>query len=161
MEAAVVQLIDTTRAHLEKNLNSAEAWGRLGMASHAHGLLQTAIACYHQAAKRDSTDYRWPYLAATALRNSNRTDAIAYYAEAWKLKSNDYVLAVTYADTLTRNGQYEDALALYKAALPINEAQSFALIGLAPITLAKRSTNRSKRSRNLYASRTSPYEPGQ
>ena len=56
MEAAVVQLIDTTRAHLEKNLNSAEAWGRLGMASHAHGLLQTAIACYQQAAKRDSTD---------------------------------------------------------------------------------------------------------
>jgi len=133
MEIAVVQLIETTRAKLEKNLNSAEAWGRLGMVFHAHGLLQPAIACYQQAARRDSTDYRWPYLAATALRNSNRTDAIAYYAEAWKLKSNDYVLAVTYADTLTRNGQYEDALALYKAALPINEAQSFALIGLARI----------------------------
>ena len=133
MEIAVVQLIETTRAKLEKNLNSAEAWGRLGMVFHAHGLLQPAIACYQQAARRDSTDYRWPYLAATALRNSNRTDAIAYYAEAWKLKSNDYVLAVTYADTLTRNGQYEDAQALYKAALPINEAQSFALIGLARI----------------------------
>ena len=133
MEAAVAQLIDTTRARLEKNLNSAEAWGRLGMVSHAHGLLQPAIVCYQQAAKQDSTDYRWPYLAATALRNSNRTDAIAYYAEALKLKSNDHVLAVTYADTLIRNGQYEDAQVLYKAALPINEAQSFALIGLARI----------------------------
>ena len=133
MEAAVVQLIDTTRAHLEKNLNSAEAWGRLGMASHAHGLLQTAIACYQQAAKRDSTDYRWPYLAATALRNSNRTDAIAYYAEALKLKSNDHVLAITYADMLTRNGRYGEAQLLYEGVLPINEAQSFALIGLARI----------------------------
>ena len=133
MEAAVAQLIDMTRARLEKNLNSAEAWGRLGMVSHAHGLLQPAIVCYQQAAKQDSTDYRWPYLAATALRNSNRTDAIAYYAEALKLKSNDHVLAVTYADTLIRNGQYEDAQVLYKAALPINEAQSFALIGLARI----------------------------
>ena len=133
MEAAVAQLIDMTRARLEKNLNSAEAWGRLGMVSHAHGLLQPAIVCYQRAAKQDSTDYRWPYLAATALRNSNRTDAIAYYAEALKLKSNDHVLAVTYADTLIRNGQYEDAQVLYKAALPINEAQSFALIGLARI----------------------------
>ena len=133
MEAAVAQLIDTTRARLEKNLNSAEAWGRLGMVSHAHGLLQPAIVCYQQAAKQDSTDYRWPYLAATALRNSNRTDAIAYYAEALKLKSNDHVLAVTYADTLIRNGRYKDAQVLYKAALPINEAQSFALIGLARI----------------------------
>ncbi len=134
MEAAVAQLIDTTRARLEKNLNSAEAWGRLGMVYHAHGLLQPAIVCYQQAAKQDSTDYRWPYLAATALRNSNRTDAIAYYAEALKLKSNDHVLAVTYADTLIRNGQYEDAQVLYEAALPINETQSFALIGLARIT---------------------------
>ncbi len=133
MEAAVAQLIDKTRASLEKKLNSAEAWGRLGMVSHAHGLLQPAIVCYQQAANLDPGDYRWPYLAASALRNSNRTDAIAYYAEALKLKSNDYVLAVTYADTLTRNGQYEDARALYKAALPINEAQSFALIGLARI----------------------------
>ncbi len=133
MEAPVAQLIDKTRASLEKNLNSAEAWGRLGMVSHAHGLLQPAIVCYQQAAKQDSSDYRWPYLTATALRNSKRADAIFYYAKAMKLKSNDFVLSVTYADTLTQNGQYEEAQALYNAVLPINEAQSFALIGLARI----------------------------
>ena len=133
MEAAVARLIDETRANLEKNLNSAAAWGGLGMVSHAHGLLQPAIVCYQQAAKYDSSDYRWPYLTATALRNSSREDAIAYYAKARKLNSNDYALTVTYADTLTQHGQYEDAQALYNAVLPINEAQSFALIGLARI----------------------------
>ena len=56
MEAAGAQLIHATRADLGKEPYSAKGWGELGIGSHAHGLIQPAIDCYRQAAKRDPSD---------------------------------------------------------------------------------------------------------
>ena len=133
MEAAVAQLIDATQADLEKNTDSAKAWGQLGMVSHAHGLIRPAIDCYQQAAKLDPSDYRWPYLTATALRTSSKNEAIPHYAKAFELKPNDYALAIAYADAIFRDGQYQNAQDLYKVAIQIDDNQGFGLIGLARI----------------------------
>ena len=133
MEAAVARLIDATQADLEKNTHSAKAWGQLGMVSHAHGLIRPAIDCYQQAAKLDPSDYRWPYLTATALRTSSKNEAIPHYAKAFELKPNDYALAIAYADTIFRDGQYQNAQDLYKVAIQIDDNQGFGLIGLARI----------------------------
>ena len=133
MEAAVAQLIHATQADLEKNTHSAKAWGQLGMVLHAHGLIQPAIDCYEEAAKQDPSDYRWPYLTATALGNSSKNEAIPHYAKAFELKPNDYALAIAYADAIFRNGQYQNAQDLYKVAIQIDDNQGFGLIGLARI----------------------------
>ncbi|MEE3278680.1 MAG: tetratricopeptide repeat protein [Pseudomonadota bacterium] len=133
MEAAVAQLIHATRADLGKEPYSAKAWGQLGMVSHAHGLIQPAIDCYRQAAKRDPSDYRWPYLIATALRNSSGNQAIAHFTKAFELNPNDYALVIAYADSIFRNGQYRKAQDLYKVAIQIDDNQGFGLIGLARI----------------------------
>ncbi|MCH2336968.1 MAG: tetratricopeptide repeat protein [Pseudomonadales bacterium] len=133
MEAAVAQLIDATQADLEKNTHSAKAWGQLGMVLHAHGLIEPAIDCYEEAAKQDPSDYRWPYLTATALRTSSKNEAIPHYAKAFELKPNDYALAIAYADAIFRDGQYQNAQDLYKVAIQIDDNQGFGLIGLARI----------------------------
>ena len=133
MEAAVANLIQVTLEFLEENLDSAEAWGRLGMVSHAHGLRAVAVPCYEQAAMRDPDNYRWPYLAGEALKNSDRVKAARHYQAAFTLNTTDYALSIAYADLMARRGEYEQANGLYNEAIAMDRQQGFAYIGRARI----------------------------
>jgi tetratricopeptide (TPR) repeat protein len=67
MEPQVEKRLKETRAAVLANPQSAIAWGRFGMVSHAHDLFDEATVAYRQAWRLDPADKRWPYFLGDVL----------------------------------------------------------------------------------------------
>jgi tetratricopeptide (TPR) repeat protein len=61
VDPAVSEVITNAQAEVRKSPKSAAAWGRLGMAFHAHIFAGEAMTCFEQAEKLDPANPRWPY----------------------------------------------------------------------------------------------------
>lgn len=67
LDAAVKTAVDKATQQVQDELNSALAWGKLGMVFLANGFTSEAATCFDHAAELDRTDARWPYLQGRIL----------------------------------------------------------------------------------------------
>ena len=135
MEARVATSIQNARRQLAGNPASALAWAELGMVLQAHDLIEAALFCYGQANRRDTRDYRWPYLAAVAAAGVRPTEAAGHFAKAAALEPRDHTLFIAYADLLTRLGRNDPARSAYEHAQTLNLRSSYARIGRARLAI--------------------------
>src|SRR5205814_8250028 len=77
IDPAVRQAVDSARAAVLANSESADAWGNLGMILLAHGLPdESALVCLSRAEQLDARQPRWPYLYASILLRTDPEAAI-------------------------------------------------------------------------------------
>lgn len=71
MEPQVAAKVSEAREAVLAGPESSEAWGRFGMTLHAHRLEGDAAVCYRRAAELSPGEFRWHYLLAHALRDTD------------------------------------------------------------------------------------------
>ncbi len=135
MEAPVRRSIETAKAAVATDPDSAAAWGELGRVLHAHERFAAARPCYEQAIRLDPKDFRWPWLAANAVMMMDQAESLPYFETALRLAPNNQAILIAYARVLTQLGQTEAADGIYRRALTLQPESGFALIGLARLAL--------------------------
>ena len=128
-------LIQAVTRNLEQNRNSAIAWGRLGRVYHAHELVQPALGCYAQAMRLEPDDYQWPYLAAHAASDVDKSVALDYFDRARALAPRNATILVAHGNLLAQLARQDAAAQAFRAALEADDRSSFARVGLARIAL--------------------------
>ena len=104
LEDEVVQALKKGYDAVHRRPLSAESWGYLGMVLHAHEFGE-AKACYLEAAKRNSSDPRWPYLTARILLGNDPEAAIPFLRKATELAGDAEMPRLTLAEQLLERGQ--------------------------------------------------------
>src|SRR5829696_782528 len=61
VDPAIRQVIEAERDRVGREPGSGVAWGRMGMAFHAHVFASEALTCFEQAERLDPGNPRWPY----------------------------------------------------------------------------------------------------
>ena len=135
MEAPVRTLIDAVTRNLEQNPSSAIAWGRLGRVYHAHELVRPALACYAQAMRLEPDAYQWPYLAAHAASEVDKSAALDYFDKARALAPRNATVLVAHGNLLAQTARHDAAAEAFLAALEADDRPSFARVGLARVAL--------------------------
>ena len=137
MEPQVATKIGKAREAVLAAPSSHEAWGRLGTVLHAHRLEGDAAACYRRAAELSPGEFRWRYLLAHALRDSDAEGALASAEAASRLKP-DYAPAYVFrAQLLETSNRLEEAMAQYRKAVEIEPENAMAEFGLGRLYLAR------------------------
>ena len=137
MEPQVAAKIEESRSRVLDAPESHETWGRYGMALHAHRLEPDAAFCYRRAAELAPAEFRWPYLLAHALRDSDSDAALAAAEQASRLKS-DYASAYILRGQLLETRNLEDeALSLYRHAIEVEPENAMAEFGVGRLLLAE------------------------
>ena len=132
----VRERIAERRATVVANPTSAAAWGRLGMAFDVHNLVSEAAVCYARAESIDDADFRWPYMLAICLPESDPADVAVILGRARALNPDYAPLNIRLARALLRAGDKPAAALSFEEALDTNPKSTHALVGLAMIALA-------------------------
>jgi tetratricopeptide (TPR) repeat protein len=136
MEPQVAATIDEARQAALAAPESAEAWGRFAMVLHAHGLKGEAAACYRRACELSPGEFRWQYLLAHALRDSDAPAALAAAEAASRLNSAYAPAYVLRAQLLETSNQRDQALEQYRKAVELDAESAMAEFGLGRLLLA-------------------------
>lgn len=136
-EAPVIEKITRAREQVVKDVDSAGAWGRLGIVLDAHGLYEDALPCYQRAGQLDPTDHRWPYLTAVVLADDDPVQAINHFERAIEIEPRSSAIRHTFADTLLRAGRLAEAEAQYREALTLDRENRNALLGLSELAMRR------------------------
>jgi superkiller protein 3 len=137
MEPQVAAKIDQARDAVLETLDSHEAWGRLGVVLHAHRLEADAAVCYRRAAELSPGEFRWQYLLAHSLRDTDAEAALAA-AEAASRLTPDYAAAYVFrGQLLEASNRLEEAMAQYQKAAEIEPENAMAEFGLGRLYLAR------------------------
>ncbi len=118
-ELLVVERIREATERIVRDPKSAAAWGRLGTVYDVNGFPAEAVSCYEHALELDPAEWRWPYFAGIALRESDPRAALFHFERALEL-APDYaplhfrrgVLAVDTQDLAAAEQHFERALEL-------------------------------------------------
>ena len=135
MEAPVRTLIEAVTRNLENKRDSAAAWGRLGRVYHAHELVEPALHCYAQAMRLEPDAFQWPYLAAHATADIDKSAALGHFDKARALAPRNATVLVAQGNLLAQLARHDDAAEAFRAALEADDRSSFARLGLARIAL--------------------------
>ncbi len=122
---------------VEQNPRSGDAWGKYGEVLMAHSWNSEALICFERAAKLNSRELRWPYLAATLLDRQEPTKALAKYDIAKEISLQYAPLWMRRGNTLLRLNRTEEAELSYKTASEIDKNQPQPLVGMARIAAAR------------------------
>jgi len=137
MEPQVAETIARSRARVEEDVDSAEAWGELGMVFQAHELFSEAHVSYAEAGKLAPQDYRWPYLEARSLKEIRELDAAEAAVLAAIERNGGYApLFVLEAELEELEGDFEEAEASYRRALDVDSRSAPAAYGIGRLRLA-------------------------
>lgn len=134
-EAPVIEKITKAREQVVQDVDSAGAWGRLGIVLDAHGLYDDALPCYQRAGQLDPTDHRWPYLTAVVLADDDPMQAISHFERAIEIEPRSSAIRHTFADTMLRGGRLQEAEAQYFEALKLDPENRNALLGLGELAV--------------------------
>lgn len=132
----VVRRFETLCEDLGKEPGSAERWGELGMFLMAHQYRADARGCFAKAEQLDASDFRWPYLTAILLEETDLPAAVAYYEVAMQRQPDHVPGRLRYAAVLQRLNESDRAreqLAIARRLAP-NDDQP--LLGMARLALA-------------------------
>jgi tetratricopeptide (TPR) repeat protein len=136
MEPQVAAKVEEAREAVLAAPESSEAWGRFGMVLHAHGLVGEAAACYRRASELSPGEFRWQYLLAHALRESDSAAALAAAEAASRLKPDYAPAYVLRAQLLEASNQKEQALEQYRKAVELDPENAMAEFELGRLLLA-------------------------
>lgn len=137
LEEQVAGEIRNRRIAVEKNLDSAEDWGRLGMVLDIHNFKQESIPCYKRAAALNPNEFRWSYYGAIVLNETVSPDAFEWFERSNKLKPDYAPLQVHYGQALLNAGHFEEAEKTFKRVVSLLPESSHGYLGLGKIALAR------------------------
>lgn len=137
MEPQVAAKIGEAREAVLAAPTSAEAWGRFAMVLQAHRLESDAAVCYRRAAELSPGEFRWQYLLAHALKDTDAQGALAV-AEASSRLNPDYApLYVFRGQLLETFNRVDEAMAQYQKAVELDPKNTMAEFGLGRLYLAR------------------------
>ncbi len=119
MESLVVRVLTETREAVVADPSSAEAWGRLGAAHHAHGLRDVAESCYRRAGELAPEEFRWSYFLAIvrAERGAGPEELTDLFQAAARLRPDYAQVHVRLGQTLLVHGRYAEALQAFSRGI--------------------------------------------
>ncbi len=136
-EPRVAARIREARAGIEREPESAAAWGRLGLVYDANGFTPEAVPCYERAGELDPSEWRWPYFAGVALLRNDRGTA-RRQLELAATRKPDYPPAHFYLGLLALEaGDLDGARERFRRALELDPGFVDALLGLARVAHAR------------------------
>jgi tetratricopeptide (TPR) repeat protein len=111
VDPAVREVISNAQADVRKAPQSAVAWGRLGMAFHAHIFAGEAMTCFERAEKVDPTNPRWPYFQGLILLAHDPPAALPKIERAVELCGDrEDAPRLRLAELYQRLGQHDAAM---------------------------------------------------
>jgi tetratricopeptide (TPR) repeat protein len=78
----IAEAVRKATAEIQRQPDSAAAWGELGMILYAHEINAEAAACLAQAQRLDPTDARWPYLQGRCFSQTDPHKSIELFEQA-------------------------------------------------------------------------------
>lgn len=122
MQPAVQRFLESERESVFTASGSAGAWGRYGMALHAHELLDDALVCYRAAAGLAPTNGRWPYLEGVVLERSGApaAEVLARYDAAAKVDARYPPLHFRRGEILAQEGRLQEACEAFGRAIELD-----------------------------------------
>lgn len=139
LDPDVATLLRDRTAAVDADRGQGAAWGALGSAYEANGLLVQAEACYAEAAARDATDARWPYLRALLrARRGEVREGLADLDTVTRLSPAYLPARWRRGLWLLDLGELDAATAAFRTAADLAPADPAGRSGLALVHLARR-----------------------
>jgi tetratricopeptide (TPR) repeat protein len=115
MPAPVRAQLSEAQQRVERERDSAEAWGQLGGLYDIYTLYGPAVACYERARTLAPEEFRWAYFLAMAedARGADLERVTATFRAAIELKPGYVPVLYRFADALIRRGRTTEARELY------------------------------------------------
>ena len=118
----------------------ADAYGMMGQIYQAYALNSPAKECYLNASQLAAKDFRWVYLLGKLHeREGDVQAAISYYNTARALRPDYLPVFVSLGNIYLQLNRLDEAEALFRHALGLNETSAATLYGLGQAALSKRS----------------------
>jgi len=139
MEPLVTNVLTEARQLVVDDPASAEGWGRLAAAYHAHALNEEAAICYHGARILAPRDFRWAYLLAV-LRTSagaQPKESMSLFNDAAKLRRDYAPLSVRVGQILLHHGKHKLARKSFARAAKLDPSLAAAQRGMGQAFLAE------------------------
>jgi tetratricopeptide (TPR) repeat protein len=132
VDPAVRKAIEEEQSRVREAPQSGRAWGRLGMAFHAHMFDPEALSCFEQAARLEPANPRWPFFLAVIRMAHDPPAALPDLQRAVEL-CHDATDGprLRLAELYLRLGQPEDAREQFQALVRKDPAHARARLGLA------------------------------
>ena len=122
MQPLVRELIQRARRTVERNPNSAHAWGELAEVCDVHKLLECAEVAYRRAHVLAPDEYRFPYLLGLLLDRTGwgGAESVAMYRAAARLNSRYAPIFFRLGFALERQGDLPAARDAYVRATQVD-----------------------------------------
>ncbi|NIM62859.1 MAG: tetratricopeptide repeat protein, partial [Acidobacteria bacterium] len=141
-EAQVAARIADADREVREALDSADAWGRLGVVYDVHRFFDRALECYGTATTLDPDEWRWPYFSGIVLRTSDQAAALEQFERAAELNPDHAPLQLYLGFGHFLEESVDEAGKHYARALELDPRSVNARIGLAQVALAGRDAGR-------------------
>ncbi|MEM1178957.1 MAG: tetratricopeptide repeat protein [Acidobacteriota bacterium] len=137
VEPPVRKKIESRQSEVVARPESAEAWGRLGMALDIHDFEASAESAYARALALDPDHFPWAYYRALTLTEISDPRAADAFDRALELNPNFSPLLIRYGDFLLDAGDADGARLHYSRGLEADgDGLTYAFFGLARLALA-------------------------
>ena len=138
IDPTLASLIQTSRFAVLAEPKSGTTWGKLGQALHTAEFTAEAIVCYSNAAARDKSAFRWPYLWGLLELPNQPEVAMQLLARATDLAAGQTdAPRLQLAHALVEHGRFDDAAPHLKIILAANPAHAAARLELARVHLSR------------------------
>ena len=106
---AVLDLLQDLRSRVERQPDSASAWGDYGLCLMQHERPREALTCFQQALQRESDNPAWHYLSGVILEQTSLEQAVAALQRTIELRRDSAVARLRLASALMTLGQLQQA----------------------------------------------------
>ena len=143
MDTQVAERIQSVRQAVLADPDSGRTWGRLGMVFDAHHLAKDALRSYAKAAELAPDEFRWPYLLARSLKNSDLVSALEQASNAVELNPDYAPAHVLRAELLEQENDLQAAREHYQKAIAFDPRCAVAELGLGRLYLTEEDLDKS------------------
>ena len=140
VDADVRAALNRSRAKVQAEPQSGQAWGELGLTYRAHNLNAESNACFATAAKLDPSNPRWPYLIGTIDLLIAPDEAVPHLriARGLAVKSEHQSLTrLRLAEALLDRGDSDGAAELFAEEARVNPLGARAQFGLGAVAVGR------------------------
>lgn len=127
----VVDAVEEAQDQVRSHPRSSTAWGELAMVLAAHDFNDAALDCFRQAGLLDAPDFRWPYLQAVILQETEPAAAVRLYREAVQRRPDRAALQYRLGTAFLEAGDPQRAMSAFEASRNAAPQSPWPLIGLA------------------------------
>jgi tetratricopeptide (TPR) repeat protein len=137
-DPAVRAALQSARDAVQRQPQSAAAWGRLGMLLAAHAFYPESAVCFTEAERLDPEELRWPYFQGVILTLGDPDAALPHLRRALELaKANCAAPRLRLAEVLLGQGQPAAAEELLRQVLAHDPDSALAHLGLGRVAFGR------------------------